>query len=313
MTTLDAVPPLRGTDPGTGTASRRRPPASRNASGRAMTWALSRRTLLQAGTTLGMAALSVFPAARRAYADGYTIYGGCPTYAADHNCSPGCGPSPIFGDACNTSGTYTGFHKNNGTTWKLRPNQCYAGTYDGWLWRYAGSCGACACGVERRCHDGYKKTSSGWVRSICRWNTSCGCRTSVSWPTTKRGQTGTNVYTVQHLLTARGYPTTVDGIFGSGTETRVKQFQTAKGLTVTGVVAAQTWPLLVISVRYSNSGHAVSAVQRQLRKHGYSLPVTGYFGSATDAAVRDFQRKNGLYVDGIVGQNAWRTLTGGAA
>ncbi len=313
MITLDAVPPLRGTDPGTGTASRRRPPTRRTTTGRTMSWALSRRTLLQAGTAVGMAALSIFPAARRAYADGYTIYGGCPAYAADHNCSPGCGPSPIFGDACNTSGTYTGFHKNNGTTWKLRPNQCYAGTYDGWLWRYAGSCGACACGVERRCHDGYKKTSSGWVRSICRWNTSCGCRTSVSWPTTKRGQTGTNVYTVQHLLTARGYATTVDGVFGSGTETRVKQFQTAKGLTATGVVAAQTWPVLVITVRYSNSGHAVRAVQRQLIKHGYSLPVTGYFGSATDAAVRDFQRKNGLYVDGIVGQNAWRTLTGGAA
>lgn len=53
-------------------------------------------------------------------------------------------------------------------------------------------------------------------------------------------------------------------------------------------------------------------MQRQLRKHGYSLPVTGYFGSQTDGAVRDFQRKNGLYVDGIVGRNTWRTLTGGA-
>lgn len=312
MTTLDAVPPLRGTDPGTGTASRRRPPASRTRSRLTTSWALSRRTLLQAGTAMGMAALSIFPAARRAYADGYTIYGGCPTYAADHNCSPGCGPSTIFAAACNTSGTYTGFHKNDGTTWKLRPNECYTGTYDGWLWRYQGACGACACSVERRCHDGYMKTSSGWVRSICRWNTRCECLTPVSWPTTRRGHTGPNVYTVQHLLTARGYPTTVDGIFGSGTETRVKQFQAAKGITASGVVDARTWPVLVVTVRRGNTGHAVRGVQRQLNKYGYKLTVGGVFGEATDATVRDFQRKNGLYVDGIVGQNTWRTLTGGA-
>jgi Putative peptidoglycan binding domain len=312
VTTLDAVPPLTGPDPGTGTASRRRPPASRPTSRLTPSWALSRRTLLQAGTALGMAALSIFPAARRAYADGYTIYGACPTYASDHNCSPGCGPSVIFAAACNTTGTYTGFHKNDGVTWKLRPNQCYAGTYDGWLWRYQGACGACACSVERRCHDGYKKTSSGWVRSICRWNTRCGCLTSVSWPTTRRGHTGPNVYTVQHLLTARGYPTTVNGIFDSGTETRVKQFQSARRITASGVVDARTWPLLVVSVRYPNTGHAVRGAQRQLNKHAYGLVVDGVFGSLTDAAVRDFQRKNGLYVDGIVGQNTWRTLTGGA-
>jgi hypothetical protein len=312
VTTIDAVPPLRGADPGTGTASRRRPPASRTTSRLTTSWALSRRTLLQAGTVLGMGALSIFPAARRAYADGYTIYGACPSYAADQDCSPGCGPSPIYGGACRTSGTYTGYHKNDGVTWKLRPNQCYAGTYDGWKWRYSGACGACACGVERRCHDGYRKTSSGWVKSICRWNTSCGCLTAVSWPTTKRGQTGTNVFTVEYLLTARGYPATIDGIFSSGDETRVKQFQKAKGLTPTGVVDSLTWPLLVISVRYSNSGYAVRGVQRQLIKHGYSLPITGYFGTLTDAAVRDFQRKNGLYIDGIVASSTWRTLTGGA-
>ncbi len=312
MITLDAVPTLRGPDPGTGTAPRQRPPTSPIRSRLTTSWALSRRTLLQAGTALGLTALSIFPAARRAYADGYTIYSGCPTYASNHNCSPGCGPSPIFAAACNTSGTHTGFHKNDGTTWKLRPNQCYGGTYDGWLWRYQGACGACACSVERRCHDGYRKTSSGWVRSICRWNTKCGCLTSVSWPVTQRGHTGPNVYTVQHLLTVRGYPTTVDGIFGSGTQTKVKQFQTAKGITATGNVATLTWPALVISVRSASTGHAVRGAQRQLNKHAYGLVVDGVFGAATNAAVRDFQRKNGLAVDGVMGVSTWRTIVGGA-
>ncbi|MBO4207682.1 peptidoglycan-binding domain-containing protein [Micromonospora echinofusca] len=310
MTTLDAVPWLRGADPGTGPADRRVPeePGGRTRGG----WELSRRALLRAGTAIGMAALSVFPAARRAYADGYSIYNGCPTYASDHNCSPGCGPSTIFADACNTSGTYLGFHKNDGVTWTLRPNECYAGTYDGWLWLYQGACGACACSVERRCHDGYRRTSSGWVKSICRWNTQCGCLSTVSWPTVRRGNTGVNVYTVQHLLTARGHATTVDGIFGADTETKVKNLQTAAGLTATGVVDATTWPALVVTVRSGDTGQAVRGAQRQLNRHAYGLVVDGVFGAGTDSATRDFQRQNGLTADGVIGQNTWRTLTGGA-
>lgn len=311
MNTLDMVPTLRGPNPGTGPAPRRRP-SRRTGTPGGGGWALSRRTLFGAGTALGMAALSIFPAARQAWADGYTIYDSCPSYADDHNCSPGCGPSTIFADSCNTSGTYTGYHKTDGVTWTLRPNQCYAGTYDGWLWRYQGACGACACGVERRCHDGYRKTGSGWVKSICRWNTDCGCLGSVNWPTIRRGSTGPNVYTVQHLLTAQGYPTTADGIFGSGTEASVKEFQTAEGITSDGVVGPATWSVLVITVRSGDSGHAVRGLQRQLNRYGYALVVDGIFGPATDAAVRDFQLQNGLSVDGIAGQNTWRTLTGGA-
>jgi hypothetical protein len=308
MTTLDAVPALRGTDPGTGAAIRR--PPVRTGSRTRAAWTLSRRAVLRAGTAVGMAALSVFPAARRAYADGYTIYAGCPSYASDQDCSPGCGPSPIFADSCNTSGTYLGYHKNDGVTWILRPNECYAGTYDGWLWRYQGACGACACSVERRCHDGYRRTSSGWVRSICRWNTDCGCLTAFPWPTVRRGASGANVYTIQHLLTARGHTTGIDGIFGSDTEAKVKSFQAAAGVAATGVVDSTTWPALVITVRSGDNSHAVRGAQRQLNKHAYGLVVDGAFGPATDSAVRDFQRQNGLTADGIVGQNTWKMLTG---
>ena len=303
MTTIDAIPMLWGADPAIGTAVRRKLPIS--------DWTPTRRTLLQAGTALGLAALSIFPAARRAYADGYTIYGSCPSYATDHNCSPGCGPSTIFADSCLTSGTNLGFHKNDGVTWTLRPNQCYVSTYDGWLWKYQGACGACACSVERRCHDGYRKVGSSWVKSICRWNTQCECLTAVSWPTVRRGNLGPNVYTVQHLLTAKGFAITVDGDFGARTETAVSQFQTASGIAVTGLVDQLTWPSLVITARQGDSGQAVHGVQRQLNKHAYALTVDGAFGPLTESAVRDFQRQNGLLDDGIVGQNTWRTLTGG--
>jgi hypothetical protein len=314
MTALDVVPPLRGADPGTGTAPRR-PRAGRTLRPIAAATP-SRRSVLRAGAalgaTVGMVALGVFPAARRAYADGYDIYGRCPSYATDHNCSPGCGPSTIFADACITSGLQTGFHKADGITWTLRPNQCYAGTYDGWLWRYQGACGTCACHVERRCHDGYRQTASGWVRSICRWNTDCGCQGAVSWPAVRRGASGPNVSTVQHLQNFRGAALTVDGIFGASTETAVRNFQSAGGLPVTGVVDAGTWPTLVATVRRGDRNEAVRGVQRQLNKYAYALAVDGIFGAGTDAAVRDYQLTSAIAVDGIAGQSTWRSLAGGA-
>jgi hypothetical protein len=298
------IPPLRGTRPAGATGVRRR--SVRRG------WSPSRRSVLQGGTALGLAAIGLFPAARKAIADGYAIYPRCPSYALDHDCSPGCGPSTIFADSCETSGANVGFHKDDGVTWTLRPNQCYASSYDGWLWRHQGPCGACACSVERRCHDGYRRTSSGWVRSICRWNTQCGCLQPVAWPVVRRGSSGPNVYAVQHLVTYHGFPTTADGVFGPNTEAAVRAFEQSRGLAVDGILDAQTWPQLVFTLRRGDSHDGVRAGQRLLNKWAYALTVDGIFGPATEAAVRDFQRQNGLTVDGLVGQSTWRTLLGGA-
>ena len=41
---------------------------------------------------------------------------------------------------------------------------------------------------------------------------------------------------------------------------------------------------------------------------GYNLTVDGIYGQKTDAAVRNFQRNNGLAVDGILGKNTWSKL-----
>lgn len=278
-----------------------------------MSWATTRRRVLQAGTALGFAALGVFPSARKAYADGYDIYDGpCPSYASSHDCSPGCGPSTVYADACETSGEHAGFHKNDGVTWTLRPNGCFGGTYDGWLWRFNEACGACGCYIERRCHDGYRKVGGSWVRSICRFNTDCGCPTSVTWPTVDRGDRGPNVQSIQHLLTHHEFPTNVDGIFGTDTEARVIDFQESETLTANGIVNAATWALLVVTVRRGDSGEAVRAAQRQLVKHGLQLTVDGTFSSSMETLVRTFQQSNGIAVDGVVGQNTWRLMTGGA-
>ena len=215
----------------------------------------SRRTVLQAGAALGtaagMALLGVFPAARRAYADGYDIYGSCPAYASDHDCSPGCGPSTVFADACVTSGTDAGFHKSDGVTWTLRPNQCYSGSTTAGSGATRAPAAPARCHVERRCHDGYRRTGAGWVRSICRWTTDCGCpgagRLADRPP---RATPAPDVSTVQHLLNAprcRASPRTVRS--GRCTEAAVRSFQTGAGLPVTGAVDPRTWPALVVTVR----------------------------------------------------------------
>lgn len=306
MTTLDEIPQLRRA----GAADR---PARRRSTSSLPSLAPRRRTVLQSATVVGFAALGVFGAAREAYADGYDIWeGACPSYASEHDCSPGCGPSTVHAAACETSGPNEGFHRNDGVTWTLRPNQCYSGSYDGWLWAFSGACGACGCGIERRCHDGYFNSGSGWVRSICRWTTDCGCEGAIAWPTLRDGSRGPDVATAQHLLGFREFPTEPDGIFGPNTETAVTGFQEAQGLQQTGTVNATTWTHLVATVRQGDSGAAVSAAQRQLVKHGYPLTVDGKFGALTADATREFQRGAGLTADGIVGQQTWRALVGGA-
>lgn len=50
-------------------------------------------------------------------------------------------------------------------------------------------------------------------------------------------------------------------------------------------------------------------LQELLNEVGYpDLPATGYFGEMTDRAVKDFQAKNHLVVDGVVYTKTWTTL-----
>ena len=62
-------------------------------------------------------------------------------------------------------------------------------------------------------------------------------------------------------------------------------------------------------VSYGSRGSDVTELQKLLNKNGYSLDTDGIFGSKTQAAVKDYQKKNGLSVDGIVGKNTWGSLT----
>jgi len=55
-------------------------------------------------------------------------------------------------------------------------------------------------------------------------------------------------------------------------------------------------------------GKKVRPIQEWLCFQGFGLKVDGGFGSATDYAVREFQKREGLTVDGIVGNNTFTSL-----
>ena len=59
---------------------------------------------------------------------------------------------------------------------------------------------------------------------------------------------------------------------------------------------------LAENLRYGSRGDKVKELQQKLKRWGYYTgSIDGIFGSGTQAAVKNFQKKNGLTADGIVG------------
>lgn len=63
------------------------------------------------------------------------------------------------------------------------------------------------------------------------------------------------------------------------------------------------------NLRKGSKGDDVLELQKLLNNNGYNLAEDGSFGGKTLAAVQDYQQKNGLKVDGVVGTNTWGALT----
>jgi cell wall-associated NlpC family hydrolase len=89
-----------------------------------------------------------------------------------------------------------------------------------------------------------------------------------------------------------------DGIFGPKTHAAVKAFQRSHGLLVDGIVGPRTRAALARPAAAEKLIRAwwVVPVQRAL-----GVPADGLYGPVSRAAVRAFQKKRGLMVDGIVG------------
>lgn len=123
-------------------------------------------------------------------------------------------------------------------------------------------------------------------------------------PTQSTGNRGVDVTAIQLLLGI-----TADGVFGGGTATAVRSFQSSHGLAADGIVGPATWAALTPTIRQGAAGNAVRALQAELNaKARLSLAVDGQFGSGTATAVRNFQSAHGIGVDGVVGPTTWRYL-----
>ena len=139
---------------------------------------------------------------------------------------------------------------------------------------------------------------------------------------------------------------TVDGIFGRKMTETVKKFQKQFNLTADGVVGRSTWykiSYIYVSVKdlaeltsegetfsgtlpdgswnlgsrvlkQGSTGSEVEQMQfwlstlAQYESRIPSVTVDGVYGSGTAAAVRAFQRRYALTVDGIVGRTTWTEL-----
>lgn len=72
----------------------------------------------------------------------------------------------------------------------------------------------------------------------------------------------------------------------------------------------------VDEVKKGSKGSSVLLLQKLLKADGYTgiggagLAIDGDFGSNTDSAVREYQRKHGLGVDGICGPATWKSVLG---
>lgn len=155
----------------------------------------------------------------------------------------------------------------------------------------------------------------------------------------------------QDRLTQLGFrkATHSDGFFGPKTETETKAFQSARGLTPTGVVDSATLAAAVdmgppappvapgaptvwiVGVPAELQGITAAAplkrtsptaydrrselVQMRLAELGYLKPtdVDGHFGPGTESAVKAFQTRAGLGVDGKVGPGTLAALANAGA
>lgn len=82
------------------------------------------------------------------------------------------------------------------------------------------------------------------------------------------------------------------------------------GLVVTFDVVLMSWNSEVEALsKYGSRGTEVRTIQEKLKRWGYySGSVDGIYGSQTVSAVKSFQKKNGLTVDGIAGTQTLKAM-----
>lgn len=149
-----------------------------------------------------------------------------------------------------------------------------------------------------------------------------------NFQTLKFGDRGELVELLQDELKSLGlYSYNVNGIFDTNTENAVKDFQATSNILTNGIVNYDLWQMIYNAatllgykpsynpsqnyptLEYNDTSEYVVILQQILADLGYKRgEIDGWFGPTTLESVKDFQRANGLSVDGIVGKDTWNAL-----
>lgn len=158
----------------------------------------------------------------------------------------------------------------------------------------------------------------------------------------RQGDTGYQVAELQEALTTLGfYEGVLSGVYDAATAAAVKAFQKKNNLTADGVVGSKVYAALdvilvptpepviaavpvttpsaitadtLVVLRRGTRGLAVTRAQERLVELGYyAITPDGIYDNDDIQAVRDFQKKNGLTVDGVAGLQTQQLLYSAAA
>ncbi|NJM21242.1 MAG: hypothetical protein HC907_22275 [Richelia sp. SM1_7_0] len=157
--------------------------------------------------------------------------------------------------------------------------------------------------------------------------------------TLREGSRGNEVELLQGMLEYSNFGSLiVDGVFAAKTKTTVIDFQKARGFQPDGVVGKQTWSslytlarhdipdedrvkaffgeletetLIKLPLKKGDEGQDVLIVQKFLNYVSGStsgILEDGNFGQATEQTVKNFQQRQGLVVDGVVGIKTYQVM-----
>ena len=130
-------------------------------------------------------------------------------------------------------------------------------------------------------------------------------------PTLKKGDKSEKVQKLQERLMDLDYMDTDEAtqLYGPATKLAIQLFQRQHSLPQDGVAGAKTQELLFsgqakkYTLLEGTKGNDVDSLQRQLINMGYLGKSTGYYGTETIDAVKAFQKRNKLAVDGKTGHD----------
>jgi peptidoglycan hydrolase-like protein with peptidoglycan-binding domain len=140
-------------------------------------------------------------------------------------------------------------------------------------------------------------------------------------PDLKFGARSRWVQVAQEHLNRYGFELMENGVFDKLMLQAVYDFQKSLGVEPTGMVDANLWFALQNPTRtkamithtlptftLGDANSEVAQIQSALEEHGYEVSHDGYFGTATQKAVKKLQEKNGLEVTGEVNEETYKKI-----